>query len=273
MKSTSIRKIAIAQAVLAVFLAASLVSVPSSTAQIQPLRPASIVVVKNPHWSGYAQVAANGSVTMIETSFKVPETTCNSSSIEEQEMYFFASMDDLVTSNDFEYAGVLSYCPQGSTTPYYYAINTPDFVISGWTPSAGDLIYANITVIQGEFYYNVTDVTTGQSTQAESSASGTTLNSGQVLTDTGNCGNSTVTVDCPLSDFGTVSFGQNYTAIRNTNFVTINGHTKAIGKIETGSTLYKGITTNDAGTKVDATTSSLTSGKSSFVVTFKASGP
>lgn len=266
-------KIVSIEAILAVFILASIVGLPTHAASDVPLRPAAVTIDKNPHWSGYADVAANGSVTMIETSFVLPTATCNSSSPDEQEMYFFASMDDLVTSNDFEYAGAIAYCPQGSSTPYYYAIDTPDFVIGTITPTAGNTIFASITVSQGNFIYNVTDVTSGQSSQVDASDSGATLNSAEVLTDTGNCGNSTVVVDCPLTNFGKVSFGSDFTSIPSTNFATINGHTKAIGGFGAKVTLYKGITTNDAGTKVDASTSALTTDKSSFIVTFKHPGP
>src|SRR5579862_4135037 len=233
-----------------------------------PNAPSSAIIDKNPHWSGYADIASNGSVTSVAASFVLPSVTCNATSNEEQEMYFFASMDDLVTSSDFEYAGALAYCPQGSVTPFYYGIDTVNFVISAWTPSAGDIIYSNISVVSGNFVYNTTDVTTGQSMTVESSAAAASLNSAEILTDTGNCGNATVTVDCPLSNFGTVSFGSGHTGVAKTGFATISGKTKGIGGFGTATSLYKGITTNDAGTKVDASTSGLTDHKSSFIVTF-----
>jgi hypothetical protein len=266
-------KLILGVGIMAIFLAASFVGLPVHATSAMPQRPVLVNVVKNPHWSGFADVAANGSVSMVETSFVLPSVTCNSTSPEEQEMYFFASMDNLVTSNDFEYAGALAFCPAGSSVAYYYAINTPDFYLTTWYPSAGDTIYANITVSDGNFVYNVTDVTSHQSTQVEASDSGATLNSAQVLTDTGNCGNVTVTVDCPLTNFGSIGFGSDHTTVPNTNFATINGHTKAIGKFGSTATLYKGITTNDAGTKVDASTSALSSDRTSFTVTFKRSGP
>jgi hypothetical protein len=265
-------KLVIGEGIMAIFLAASFASLPVHAASAMPERPLLVNVVKNPHWSGYADVAANGSVSMVETSFVLPTATCNSSSAEQQEMYFFASMDNLVTSNDFEYAGALAYCPVGSSVAYYYAINTPNFTL-GWFPSPGNTIFASITASEGYFVYNVTDVTSHQSTVAEYSDANATLNSAQVLTDTGNCGNATVTVDCPLTNFGSVAFGSDHTTVPNTNFATINGHTKPIGKFGSKATLYRGVTTNDAGTKVDASTTVLSSDRTSFTVTFKRSGP
>ena len=246
----------------------------SSSSSLLPDHPLAVTTEKNPHWSGYADVSAtNGSVTGVRASFILPSVTCNSSSPQEQELYFFAALDDLVTSSDFEYAGALAYCPQGYTIPEYFAVETVNFTISTWAPNPGDTIFASITVSKGNFVYNVTDVTSGHSTRVKSNDSGATLNSAEIVTDTGNCGTSSVTLDCPLPDFGTLSFGSGHTSVARTCYATIDGKSKAIGNFGSAATLYKGVTTNDAGTIVDAATSGLSTAKSSFTVTFKHAGP
>lgn len=246
---------------------------PASTISAKPDTQPASKTLSNPHWSGYADVYNNGSVSSVISSFTLPGVVCNASLPEEQETYFFAAMDDLVTSNDFEYAGALIYCPQGATTPSYYAINTVDFTISAWAPRPGDKILANITVSDGNFIYNVTDITSVQSTVVTASDAGATLNSVEVVTDTGNCGNATVVVDCPLADFGRALFGFRNTGVKNTNYATIDGNTEAIGNFGETVTLYRGVTTNENGNIVDSTTSGFAPGNSTFIVIYEHSGP
>jgi hypothetical protein len=259
-------------------LSASANSSASDTRPVSADRPAisdsrpTSKTISNPHWSGYADVYNNGSVSSVVASFTLPGVTCNSSSPDEQEMYFFAAMDNLITSNDFEYAGALAYCPLGSSTASYYAINTVNFTILTWTPKPGDKIVANITVTSGDFVYNVTDITSDQSTVVNASDSGATLNSAEVVTDTGNCGNSTVTVDCPLANFGRALFGFRNAGVKNTNYATIDGKTEAIGNFGTTVTLYRGVTTNEAGTVTDSITSAFAPGNSTFIVIYEHAG-
>lgn len=236
------------------------------------LAPAKAVVDKNPAWSGYGDVGANGSVHAVYASFTIPKSaTCNSSSPYGQETFILAAMDDLVTSSDFEYAGALAYCPVGASSPSYYPSDTTNFYYLGWFPNPGDNISASIKVVHSSFIYNVTDVTTHESLVNTSSTVNASLNSAEVLTDTASGG--TCVVECPLVNFGTLSFGQGYTSINKTCYATIAGKTEPIGGFGTVTTLYKGITTNVAGTVVDAATSALTSKATSFEITFKHAGP
>ncbi len=241
--------------------------------KLAPSSPATIKVDKNPHWSGYADLSTNGSVSSVEASFMLPSVTCNSSSPHEQEMYFFAALDDLNKSDDFEYAGALAYCPAGYTTPSYYAINNVSFIISTVTPNAGDTIFVSINVVQGNFIYNVTDVTTRQSSVQNDSVVSASLNSAEVLTDTGNCGNATVQIDCPITNFKSVSFGGSSTHIKGTCYATIGGKIEPIGGFGTATKLFKGVITNEAGNITDLATSALNTKETSFKVIFKHPGP
>lgn len=263
----------VAVALLAVMVLAAFSGIVPVQARSAPSASSLSKIEKNPQWSGYADLYKNKSVTMVETSFILPSVTCNASSPTEQETFFFAALDNLVKSNDFEYAGALAYCPVGVSTPYYYAINTVNFTIASWTPNAGDKIFASITVSKGNFVYNVKDETSHESTIVKASTKGAALNSAEVLTDTGNCGNATVVADCPLVNFGKVLFGFGHTQIPNTSYATIDGITMPIGSFSSPVRLYKGITTNENGTIVDSATSRLSSSNSSFFVKYENSGP
>jgi hypothetical protein len=245
----------------------------TSASKLDPSAPATIRVDKNPHWSGYADLSTKGSVSSVEASFVLPSVTCNSSSPQEQEMYFFAALDNLSKSDDFEYAGALAYCPLGYSTPSYYAINNVSFIISTVTPNAGDIISASISVVSGNFVYNVTDITNGETSVQTASAGSASLNSAEVLTDTGNCGNATVQIDCPITIFKSVSFGGSSTHITGTCYATIGGKTEPIGGFGTSTKLFKGVTTNEAGNVTDLATSALNIKETSFKAIFKHPGP
>ncbi len=73
-----------------------------------------------------------------------------------------------------------------------------------------------------------------------------------------------------MADFGTVSWGTDYTKVTLTNFATISGATGAIGSF--GIAVHQ-ITMVTSGGTIKASPSTLTSDGTSFTVNWVSSGP
>jgi hypothetical protein len=172
-------------------------------------------------------------------------------------------------TNAFEFVGTEGTCPAGSTTPTYVEIAT-----AAMAPVIPIIIghdyLAAIVESAGTYHYVLKDVTTGAISKGTSAGPNVVFAAECIvyrpMAVTGG--------PAPLANFGAVTFGQDYTQVRNTCFATWSGMTKAIWAFTSPSLiLVKYVMYNVALTTIDANTSPITPDKSSFRVIWVNSGP
>lgn len=248
------------------------------------------------NWSGYAIAAATPpatptsptgvTVTSVAGSWVIPEATCSGRS--SQYSAFWVGIDGWY-SDSVEQIGTDSDCSNG--TPSYYAwyefYPEPSYYAGNLTNlAAGDVISASVTYNTSSKTFTATISVNGRTpfstTFTPSHRTGTPqLSSAEWIAEAPCCTRSGGVL--PLADFGTVSFGQDYTSIAGTNYATVNGVKEPIGYFLTDSPAtwwqctmviesYSG--TNPPPADVMAAPSALsTDPSSSFQVTWKSAGP
>ena len=109
-------------------------------------------------------------------------------------------------------------------------------------------------------------MTTGQCFSKTKVVSGAKASSAEWITEAPSSSGGVL----PLADFGTVSWGMDYTSMASTNYATVGGVTGAIGSF--GSSVQQ-ITMVSSGGSVKASPSALSSDGTSLTVTWQSSGP
>jgi Peptidase A4 family len=171
--------------------------------------------VTSVNWSGYAVTAAAGSITEAQGSWIVPSVTCGS----KQTSYsaFWVGIDGY-SSTTVEQTGTDSDCSKG--TPHYYAwyefypkaskdISLPVHY--------GNVISASVTYASGVFTVTIQDVTSGQTFSTTGTVSSAQRSSAEFVVEAPE---TCLLVKCKLSslsNFGTASFGSDYTAVAGMN--------------------------------------------------------
>jgi hypothetical protein len=222
--------------------------------------------VTSTNWSGFAVTGPKGSVTDVKGSWVVPaiQGTCPSTN---QYSSHWVGIDGY-SSGTVEQTGTDSDCQNGA--PVYYAwyefYPHPSFLINGLTISPGDVISAEASYSGGRFTVTITDTTTGQHFSTSAKVNSAQRSSAEWITEAPYSGGI-----LPLADFGTISWGSVYTSVGSTNFATISGVTGAIGSFSSGS--VHAITMVTSGGAVKASPSVLSSGGTSFTMTWKTAGP
>lgn len=210
------------------------------------------------NWSGYAVATSAGAVTSVAGSFIVPNVSCT-----RQTTYvaFWAGIDGF-NSNTVEQAGVLVQCSaeRAIYSAWYEFYPSPSVTISSIVVKPGDKIAVKVLYTGGSSF-NITLSDGAQSFSVKGSVSVAALSSAECITERPSIGGSIA----KLANFGTVSFGQDYTSIQSTCYATINGVTGSFGSF--GSSLQV-ITMVDNRNIVLAQPSALTSDGSSFTVTW-----
>ena len=226
----------------------------------------SVTTTASTNWGGFAATGPKGSVSDVKGSWIVPSIhgTCPSSKAEYSS--FWVGIDGF-NSNSVEQSGTDSDCQGGS--PSYYAwyefFPHPSFVISSLSISPGDVMFAEVKHTSTGFHLTLTDVTTGH-TFTKSSTVKAARSSAEWIAEAP----SSIGGVLPLADFGSVSFGMDYTNVTSTCVATISGTTGAIGSFAHVDSITM---INNAGTMDKATPSSLTSDNSSFTVSWVSTGP
>jgi hypothetical protein len=214
------------------------------------------------NWAGYVVTGASGSITTASGSWVQPAVTCPSSG--NTYAAFWVGIDGYSDST-VEQTGTLAECQSGTATyfAWYEFYPRPSFEITTISVHAGDVMSASVQYTSGKFVVTITDVTTGQtfSTSAKVNAQRT---SAEWIAEAPSSGGSIL----PLADFGTASFGSDYTGVASTNYATISGTTGAIGSFGTS---VVAITMVDSSGGVKASSSSLSSDGTSFTVTWYSS--
>ncbi len=247
--------------VISMILFSSIFLVPSAAAAIPASVSVHAVTTPNTLGAGYAVSSSNGSITGVFISFTIPKVSCSATNPSGQGVAIVAGLDGL-DSSDYENVGVLAHCQQGPNSPEYFAISTGYYSsIEGVVPvSAGNVIYAGITVSGDMFHYTFRDVSTGKSASDSSPATGTALNFAECMV-TG--------IGIPLSKFSPVSVGKAFTDVPNTCDATVRGVTHPIGGFGSKASLYKLVLVSSTSTDILATPSTLSDGGTSFMVTWR----
>ena len=217
--------------------------------------------VTSTNWSGYAVTGANDSVTSVKASWVVPSATCNGSGPRTGYAAFWVGIDGY-NSNSVEQTGTDSDCSSGS--PVYYAwyefYPQPSYEVTSISVKPGDVISASVVYSSSEFTVTLTDQRTGESFSRSKKVSSAKRSSAEWIAEAPSSGSGVL----PLSDFGTVFFGQDETGISGTNYATISSKTLPIGKFSSSS--IEAITMETSGGATEAKPSSLSSDGTSFSV-------
>jgi hypothetical protein len=245
-------------------------------ARIYGRRPEDLVWLSD-NWSGYAIAAVSGSslsFTVADGSWTVPTANCSvTPGTRTSPAYaaFWVGLDGF-SSSSVEQTGTDSDCD--GTTPTYYAwyefYPNPAYELLNFPVSPGDHISAQVSYnsSRSEFTITITNVTENTSYTKSSKVSGAKRSSAEWIAEAPCCarGNSPL----PLSDFGTVDFGSEYTGVSGTNNATDSSTSGPISAFSSNVQVINMETTT--GNPEATPSSSLTDGTSSFQVTWNSEG-
>ena len=225
---------------------------------VAPFVRGNVTVEDSTNWSGYA--VTGSSFTSSKASWVVPTVTC--SKTPNTYAAFWTGLDGW-TSDTVEQTGTDSDCD--GTTPSYYAwyefYPNPSYLISSVKVAPGDKMSASVTYSGSEFTITITNETTGKSYSKSAKVSGAKRSSAEWIAEAPCCTNSGGIL--PLSDFGTVDFGQDHTDVTSTNYATDSSVTGPISDF--GTDVYESVMVSSKGAD-EAVPSGLSTDGSSFTV-------
>jgi Peptidase A4 family len=217
--------------------------------------------VESTNWSGYA--VTGSSFTSAKGSWIVPSVNC--SQTPNTYAAFWVGLDGY-SSDSVEQTGTLAEC--NGSSPVYYAwyefYPNPSYEITSVPVAPGNVISASVTYSGSEFTTKITNETTGKSYSKTARVRGASRSSAEWIAEAPCCTNSGGIL--PLSDFGTVYFGQDYTDVSSTNYATDSSTSGAISAF--GSNVQEIIMVSSSGAD-EAVPSSLSSDGTSFDVVWK----
>jgi hypothetical protein len=221
-----------------------------------------VTVEDSTNWSGYA--VEGSSFTKALGSWTVPTVNC--SKTPNTYSSFWVGIDGW-TSSTVEQTGTDSDC--NGSTPSYYAwyefYPAASILISSVPVSPGNHISTSVTYNSGtSFTITLTNESTGKSFSKTGSVSGAARTSAEWIAEAPCCTRRGGIL--PLSDFGTVDFGEDYTGVSSTNDATDSSVSGAIGAF--GSNVFESIMINGSTGADEAVPSGLSSGGTSFTVTW-----
>jgi len=220
-----------------------------------------VTVEDSTNWSGYA--VTGSSFTKALGSWTIPSVNC--STTPNTYSSFWVGIDGW-TSSTVEQTGTDSDCD--GTTPSYYAwyefYPNPSYLISSVPVSPGNHMSATVTYSGSEFTITITNETTGKSFSKSARVRSAKRSSAEWIAEAPCCTNAGGIL--PLSDFGTVYFGDDYTGVASTNDATDSSVSGAIGAF--GSNIYESIMVNGSTGANEAVPSSLSADGTSFSVTW-----
>jgi hypothetical protein len=220
-----------------------------------------VTVSDSSNWSGYA--VTGSSFTQAKASWTVPSVNC--STTPNTYASFWVGIDGW-TSSTVEQTGTDSDC--NGTSPSYYSwyefYPKGSVLITSVPVSPGNHMFAEVSYSGSEFTITITNETTGKSYSKSSRVSSAKRTSAEWIAEAPCCTNGGGIL--PLSDFGTVDFGADYTGVSDTNDAidsSVNGAISAFG-----STVNESIMVSSSGAD-EAVPSSLSSDGTSFTVAWK----
>jgi hypothetical protein len=233
--------------------------------RVYPGRPerkiGNVTVSDSTNWSGYA--VTGSSFTSAKGSWIVPSVNC--SVTPSTYSSFWVGIDGW-TSNTVEQTGTDSDC--SGSSPSYYAwyefYPKGSYLISSVPVSPGNKISADVVYNGSEFTVTITNETTGATFSKSAKVSRAARSSAEWIAEAPCCGGGGSIL--PLSDFGTVDFGQDYTSVTSTNYATDSTITGPISDF--GAGVNESIMVSSKGA-TEASPSALSTDGSSFTVTWK----
>jgi len=229
--------------------------------RLHGLRPGPDGSVESDNWSGYA--VTGSSFTQAKGSWTVPTVDC--SKTPNTYAAFWVGLDGY-SSATVEQTGTDSDCD--GDNPSYYAwyefYPQGSVVISSLSVSPGNQISAEVSYSDSEFTIKITNENTGKSYSKSSKVSGAKRSSAEWIAEAPCCTSGGGIL--PLSDFGTVYLGADYTGISGTNDAIDSTKSGPISEFDSD---VEKITMVSSKGKDEAVPSALTSDGSSFDVVWK----
>jgi hypothetical protein len=215
--------------------------------------------VESTNWSGYAVLGSD--FTNAKGSWKVTKANCSKSP--NSLMAAWVGIDGYSDST-VEQTGTLVYCD--GTKPYYYAwyefYPLEDIqLISDFKAAPGDVIDASVNYAGGEFTLSITNETTGKTFSTTGTQTAKRA-SAEWIVEAPTSDGSIVA----LSDYGTMSFGDDYTDVASTNTAS---DSKVTGPISDFGKNVKEIVMVSSTEAKESVPSKLTTDGSSFKATWK----
>jgi hypothetical protein len=234
---------------------------PRIVAGLRPDRvEGNVTISDSTNWSGYA--VTGSSFTSAKGSWTVPSVNCTKTP--NTYSSFWVGIDGW-TSSTVEQTGTDSDC-NGSSPSYYawYEFYPKGSVnISSITVAPGDKMSAAVTYSGSEFTVTITNETTGKTYSKSSKVNSAKRTSAEWIAEAPCCTRGGGIL--PLSDFGTVDFGDDYTGISGTNDATDSSVSGPINDF--GTAVNESIMVSSTGAD-EAVPSSLSSDGTSFTVTW-----
>jgi hypothetical protein len=218
-----------------------------------------VTVEDSTNWSGYAVTGT--SFTKALGSWVVPTVNCTKTP--NTYAAFWVGIDGW-TSDSVEQTGTDSDC-DGKTASYYAWYEfypNPSYEITSVGISPGNKISASVTYSGSKFTITLTNESTGKSYSKSSTVSGAQRSSAEWIAEAPCCTNRGGIL--PLSDFGTVDFGADYSGVSGTNDATDSSVSGPISSF--GGSVYESIMENGSTGANEAVPSGLSSDGSSFTV-------
>ncbi len=225
------------------------------------------------NWSGYAVTASKGAVTKVQGSWTVPAVTGTSTAYSS----FWVGIDGY-SSNTVEQIGTDSDISSGRAVYYAWFEFYPStmYQITSLTIHPGDVMSANVTYsgtargmfgrVNNVFTVTITDKTTGKTYTTTGTVSNAAMSSAEWIAEAPSSYRGVL----PLSNFGTVNFGKDYTSVAGTCYATISG---VNGQISSFTSAVQQITMVTSKSVTKASPSALSGDGSSFSVTWASAGP
>lgn len=209
------------------------------------------------NWAGYAVTGGAGAYSSVSGSWIAPAVTCGQGS---QYAAFWVGIDGF-NSNTVEQTGILAQCSSGAakySAWYEFYPASPVYAPASDAVVPGDAIHGTVTFASGTFTATLVDATRGWTyTSPATAVSGAARSSAECIAERPAIGGSLT----KLANFGTASFGQDYTSVSG----TCDANGAAFGPSATAITMV------GRSGKVLAQTSALSSDGTSFTVTWKGS--
>lgn len=221
-----------------------------------------VTVEDSTNWSGYA--VEGTAFTKALGSWTVPSVNC--SKTPNTYSSFWVGIDGW-TSTTVEQTGTDSDCD--GSTPSYYAwyefYPAASVLISSVPVSPGNHISATVTWTSGSsFTVTLTNETTGKSYSKSGTVRNAKRTSAEWIAEAPCCTRSGGIL--PLSDFGTVDFGEDYTGVSGTNGADSTSVSGVISAF--GSNVFESIMVNGSTGADESVPSGLSSDGSSFTATW-----
>jgi Peptidase A4 family len=217
-----------------------------------------VTVEESTNWSGYAVTGTD--FTSAKGSWVVPTVDCTNTP--NTYAAFWVGIDGW-TSDTVEQTGTDSDCD--GKTPTYYAwyefYPAASVLISSIKVTPGDVMAAEVLWKSGtEFTIAIKNETTGKVYEKTGHVSGAERSSAEWIAEAPCCTNSGGIL--PLSDYGTVDFGQDYSKITPTNDASASGVSGPIADF--GTDVFESIMVNGSTGADESVPSALSSDGTSF---------